>query len=350
MKQADAWGLWGRNTFRNGVLYLGWSGSCMETETNSPAVELELVTDEIPPEEAFLGRAGVYVDGEQERTVLLRGPVTVTIPLAPGKTHTVRLVRLSEAAFGLVGVRSVRFEEPAGEALAARPPRLSGRRIEFIGGSITCGYGIEAGNEFEPFSTRTENPVRAYACLTARALNAQAQLVSWSGIGVLSDYVPPEENEPREEILMGELYPFEDRQLDTRMGIPPRPCAGGFDPQLVVVHLGTNDASFVREHRDREEAFGRRYRELLDTVHRLHPDAAVLGCLGAMGTVLCREAERQLLRFGEESGCRVRWHSFPVQDGIRDGYGSDFHPSEKTHRKMALELEAVIRDMMGWRG
>ena len=350
MKQEKTWAHWGRNTFRDGVLCLGWSGSCLETETNSPAVEMDLVTDAVPLEETYLGRAGIYVDGEQERTILLRGPITVTVPLAPGKTHTVRLVRLSEAAFGLVGVRAVRFEEPAGEGLIARPPRPSGRRIEFIGDSITCGYGIEAGNEFEPFATRTENPVKAYACLTARGLNAQAQLVSWSGIGVLSDYVPPEAETPREEVLMGWLYPFENWQLDTRMGIEPGPCVPGFHPQLAVINLGTNDASYTRGIRGREEAFGRRYRELLDTVHRTHPDAAILCCLGVMGTALCPEAERQALRFARETpGCRVLWHAFREQDGARDGYGADFHPSETTHRRMAAELEAVIRDMMDWR-
>ncbi len=344
------WAHWGRNTFEDGVLYLGWSGSMLETETNSPCVTLELVTDRLVREEAHLGRAGIYVDGREERTLLLRGPAAVSVPLSPGTGHTLRLVKLSEAAFGAVGVRSVSFRAPEGEALFARAPAAPGRRIEFIGDSITCGYGVGGRDENDPFRTGGEDPMKGYAGLTADALGARAQWVSWSGIGVLSDYVPPERNEPGEEILMGQLYPFWDWRLDGRRGRAPRPYDGSFRPDLAVIHLGTNDDSFVRGDPEREAAFGVNYRALLDTVHRLNPEAAILCCLGIMGTGLCREAERQVRRFrGEVPGCRICWHSFREQDGAADGYGSDFHPSERTHRKAARELEEVIRGFMDWR-
>ena len=34
---------------------------------------------------------------------------------------------------------------------------LPERRIEFIGNSITCGYGVESENPSDPFTYETEN-------------------------------------------------------------------------------------------------------------------------------------------------------------------------------------------------
>lgn len=50
---------------------------------------------------------------------------------------------------------------------------LPERRIEFIGNSITCGYGVESENPSDPFTYETENHFYTYAARTARALKAQ---------------------------------------------------------------------------------------------------------------------------------------------------------------------------------
>ena len=45
-------------------------------------------------------------------------------------------------------------------------------KIEFIGDSITCGYGIDEMNEKGYFSTATENFTKSYAYITAENLGA----------------------------------------------------------------------------------------------------------------------------------------------------------------------------------
>ena len=45
----------------------------------------------------------------------------------------------------------------------AQAPGLPARKIEFIGNSITCGYGVEATDASMPFSNETEN--HYYTCL-----------------------------------------------------------------------------------------------------------------------------------------------------------------------------------------
>ena len=49
-------------------------------------------------------------------------------------------------------------------------PKRSSRRIEFIGNSITCGYGIEADSAREKFTYDTENHYYTFAARTAREI------------------------------------------------------------------------------------------------------------------------------------------------------------------------------------
>ena len=76
------------------------------------------------------------------------------------------------------------------------PPDLSERMIEFIGNSITCGYGNESTMAPDPFEYETENHFFTYAQLTTRALQAQAHVVARSGIGVYRSYGGPKEGTP----------------------------------------------------------------------------------------------------------------------------------------------------------
>ena len=108
------------------------------------------------------------------------------------KTVCVRVMKFSEAAFGYAGLKSLEID---GKLQMVEPVETTGEnhplKLEFIGDSITCGYGIEGVWEKDTFTTQQERPDKAYAFLTAKALGAQVQLCSWSGIGLISNYVDP---------------------------------------------------------------------------------------------------------------------------------------------------------------
>ena len=75
-------------------------------------------------------------------------------------------------------------------------PTLPDRRIEFIGNSITCGYGNESIERSDPFEYETENHYYAYAAITARNLHAQHWVVARSGIGAYRNYDGPKTGNP----------------------------------------------------------------------------------------------------------------------------------------------------------
>lgn len=76
------------------------------------------------------------------------------------------------------------------------PPNLPQRKIEFIGNSITCGYGIESVEASDPFTEETENHYYTYAAITARNLYAQHFAIARSGIGIYRNYNGPREGSP----------------------------------------------------------------------------------------------------------------------------------------------------------
>ena len=87
---------------------------------------------------------------------------------------------------GAVGVKDISAVSDRSDAVI--PEKEKALSIEFIGDSITCAYGVEGSNSYEPFRTTTENFMKSYAYLTAQKLDADYSAVSYSGYGVLSGY------------------------------------------------------------------------------------------------------------------------------------------------------------------
>lgn len=363
----------GRTTQVGDVLYLGFSASYLEFETAASRICVTMCTDAEPQEESLLGWFAVYLDdGEQPamRRALTRPEEEFVIfEEARARKVKIRLVKMSEAAFGLVGVkefeitcgdggeewdRQIRAEQECiregtkGDIRVIKTPDRP-RRIEVIGDSITCGYGNEGVLDRDTFTTAQENPEEAYAVLSANALNADYQLVSWSGIGVITNWIPEDVNEPLEEILMPDLYRYRDKRLCEKLGLPLASWdSAQYQPDLIVLHLGTNDDSYVRKIPERQAYFAGKYYAFLEQIHEQNPQAAILCTLGVMGQDLCGEEQQQTVRFAQEHpGVRIAYLVLPRQDEA-DGIGADSHPSKRTHQKTAAVLTQKIREFMDW--
>ncbi|MDE7247704.1 MAG: GDSL family lipase, partial [Lachnospiraceae bacterium] len=257
------------------------------------------------------------------------------------KELSVRIVKFSELAFGMCGIRYLLTDE--GAELRPLPQRK--KRIEFIGDSITCGYGIEGVWNVDVFNTPQENPYKDYALRMAGALDADYQLVSWSGIGLISDWIPPERDTPDETVLIPQLYPYTAYTLSRKLGIEPEQWdVSRFTPDLVVIHLGTNDDSYTREKPEREAVFAEAYRRLYHRVRENYSEAEIVCCLGLMVRTLCPVVERlvgELRAAGDEHIHYVELDRQLEEDGI----AADWHPSETTHRKAAERLTEFCRGL-----
>ncbi len=257
------------------------------------------------------------------------------------KTVCLRVMKFSEAAFAYAGFKNLEIDGDLLEPFA----ETSALKLEFIGDSITCGYGIEGVWEKDTFTTAQERPDKAYAFLTARALGARLQLCSWSGIGLVSNYVDPETIKlPDTHWLMQSVWPYTDKQLSLKLGLEPEVWdSSRFEPDIVIINLGTNDISWIRGIEDRRLNYVAQLRHLVEAVHRRSPRAKICCCLGIMGRALNESVAEALGLFKKDFPLvKTKFLSFEEQLES-DGIGADWHPSAVTHKKAAVLLTAALR-------
>ena len=261
------------------------------------------------------------------------------------KTVCVRVMKFSEAAFGYAGLKALEID---GELQVVEPVETTGAnhplKIEFIGDSITCGYGIEGVWEKDTFTTQQERPDKAYAFLTAKALGAQVQLCSWSGIGLISNYVDPETvNLPDTHWLMQANWPYTDKWLSLRLGLEPEVWdSSRYEPDVLVIHLGTNDLSWVRGLEERRLEYVAQLRQLIEAVHRRSPKAKIVCCLGLMGEAL-NDSVREAVELFKKDFPKSCAEFLPFTQQLEsDGIAADWHPSAVTHKKAAEKLTSLI--------
>ena len=299
-----------------------------------------------PETEILLPRFEVLLDGRKILDARLTAKnVTVTVFEGPDKKDAeIRLIKLSEGIQSLMALQDILTDGTA-EPLPDRPVRM-----EFIGDSITCGYGVEGKNETETFTTATENAAKGYAFLTAEALNADAVLTCFSGHGIVSGYtgdpavinntelVPPYyEKEGRNGFRLPDGRLLEEISRDFSR----------FRPDYIVLNLGTNDLSWCGTDEERGRIFAREYKAFLKTVRKDNPGARILCTLGLMGTGLNSMMQKAAEEYCRETGDRqIRLLMLEEQNAARDGYGSDYHPNEITQRLLARKVTDAIRKWM----
>ncbi len=348
LEKNNGYRLSGRYTRQDGVLYLGYSASYVEFSFHGKKAEAEFITDRLDWDENMRAWVAVFVDDMTEpvkRFPLLREKETVTlVEKAETEDTTVRIMKYSEAAFGAVGIAAIDVD---GTILPAPAPKK--KKLEVIGDSITCGYGIEGVIDVDSFKTSQENPWHAYGCLLAKKFDAEVSLVSWSGNGIISHYIDASVEEPRvDDGLMPDLYPYADFSADVRRGKAGEEFIpwdfASYQPQLIVINLGTNDCSYTRRLPERNQKFMDAYTAFLVQVRKNNPDANILCTLGVMQTELNDCVPVAVQNRNNAGDTKVYFVEAPLQNAEEDGLGADSHPTERTQQKLADFLENYIRE------
>ena len=349
----------GRFLDHEGIRYFDYSASGFSFVMKGKRAEAVILSDPDSWEQANKGVLGIFVtDGADTSIAAIPDEPTQRIILsekenhivlfdsAEEKTVTVRVMKFSECAFGYAGLKSLEID---GDLLSSpkAPASDDQLKLEFIGDSITCGYGIEGIWEKDTFTTQQERPDKAYAFLTAKALGAQVQLCSWSGIGLISNYVDPETIMlPDTHWLMQANWPYTDKSLALRLCIEPEVWdASKYQPDIVVIHLGTNDISWVRGMEERRLEYTAQLRHLIEAVHRRSPKAKICCCLGIMGEALNESVAEAVELFKKDFPAVTAKAVLFTQQLESDGIGADWHPSAVTHKKAAELLSAALRSL-----
>lgn len=347
----------GRTLYVEETRYLGFSGCSVSFTFEGKRAQASIwsnANDWGEGSDVLRGRIAVYVDGEAEpvkRICLDREEAVYTLYESEEERRvTITVVKYSEAAFGKCGIRYLEIDTDR----LLPPPAHRERKMEIVGDSITCGYGVEAENELQPFHTATENPMKSYSLLTAKALDAEASLISWSGNGIISGYVEETAAAPSDGCLMPKIYEYTDLSGSETLYGPDESKWEKWDfsrfvPDIILINLGTNDCSWCKDIQERKDVYREQYVEFLKAIRGHNPGARILCMLGTMDQRLLKEAEEAVSIFaGTEKDDAVFFLPLPPQNP-EDGYGADWHPCPRTQRLTAELVTAEVRRIMGWR-
>ncbi len=260
-----------------------------------------------------------------------QGTAEYSIDAGSAGIHTISLVKRTEAFVGTTGFTS--FETPGGKLESCRG---KGRHLEVVGDSISCGYGNEGANQNERFKPETENAYMSYASIAARELDADVDIIAWSGRKMWPDNTMPEIYDSILPTVKQPVYEFT-----------------GPAPDAVVINLATND--FGVQNPDETHWTGA-YEEFIRRIWSHYPKARVYAAIGSMMTdnwppknlaltTLRGYLQRMVARINDK---RLGLIEFDQQKMDVDGIGSDWHPSVKTHQKMGDRLAERLRKDLRW--
>ncbi|MEF2968589.1 GDSL-type esterase/lipase family protein [Paenibacillus sp. M1] len=338
----------GRTYECNGALWLALSGGGVEFSFYGKKAEITIKGDQVAGSGNNETRIGIYVNGNRVVDDMVNEPLKryTVFESDMEQNVTVKVVKLSEAAMSTVGIQEIIVD--AKEGIKPTPENI--HKIEFIGDSITCGYGVDDDDVQGTFSTTTEDVTKTYAYLTAQKLQADYSMVSFSGYGIISGYT--ENDEKLLTHLVSDYYEKVGKSEGKFDGtLVPQSVSWDFNkfvPDLIVVNLGTNDDTYTKDDPDKQADYTEQYVEFLKMVRRNNAGSKILCTLGIMGDRLYPWVEQAVSNYTKETGdANIAAMKFDVQSAA-DGYVVNSHPSEVTHRKAAEKLAAYIKELMKW--
>ena len=315
----------GRTVTKDGVTWLVQSGAAVECTVTGTEASVTIAGDgNTAGDEKYRPRYGVYVDGELIKDVVM-GETEQTVSLFSGtteRTATVKVMHLSEANNGAIGVKSFKVTSKKYEPV--KPTAKKDLTIEFVGDSITCAYGVGADSQYVSFETATEDFSKSYAYLAAQLLDADYSAVSYSGYGIYSGYSG--DGKRNTDSLVPPVY----EQVAKFGGYDAKWDFAANPNDVVFINLGTNDDSYAKDDLEtRAPLYQAAYVDFLKEVRKCNPDAAIVCTLGIMGcTELYPSIEAAVKEVGDP---KIFCYESPTHNIQRDGIGADWHPSPVTH-------------------
>lgn len=271
----------------------------------------------------------IVLDGKPAERIKLKeqeNVINVGRGLAAGR-HTLLICKSTESGIGYLEFVGIKCNE------LLKPAERPQRRIEFIGNSITCGMGADLSIPCDstPDWYDQHNAYLAYGPLTARAVQAEWQLTSVSGIGLIHSCCELKQ-------LMPQVYD----KINLRDNAIPWDFSK-YQADVVTVCLGQNDG--VQD----STLFCTAYVDFIAKLRKAYPEASIVCLTSPMADPELAALQKRFLngivrnvnKHGDQNVSRFffskRWSK-----------GCGGHPSLEDHEEIAVELTAYIRELKNW--
>ena len=312
----------------SGVVKFDWSGTYADMILCGSRLEMSA-------SDSGLNYFNVIVDGKQHSIVKTTGTEPQSIVLFEGAegTHHIRLQRRTEGFNGLTTIHSITAEGQ----LSASENTPKGRHIEFIGDSLTAGYGTDSASGAEPYTPETQNCNLAYGCYVARYFDTDYNLVAHSGQGMVRNYG---DEKCTSEYTMTNRYGLLFDEADRSQNYNFRKRS--YVPDLVVIFLGTND--FSTKPWPSFEEFSAGYANLIEQVREAHGDVPIL----CVSSYVFDPTFDYVWRIAQGDKNLHFACILPEAFAYPSELGASEHPNRVGQQKMAMTLIPYISTITGW--
>ncbi len=260
------------------------------------------------------------------------------------EAHTITIRKMSENQKGKLSINKFITDG----LIESAEDMKSKLKIEFIGDSITCGFGNLSNDRNRLFYSADENGWMSHAAIAARKLEAQFSIISCSGIALSKGIGNISWGLPS----MPELYPYTDRMIEEQQGTNSYTewDFTGNKPDIIVLNLGTNDISLIEFNGELEagiQRFEEDYEQFLRLLREKNGAEPFIICaLGSMDYYLYDNIEKVVQRFSKEKDDhRISCFKYG-RIRLTEGFGACAHPSLPTHLRMGEELAAYIKALL----
>jgi hypothetical protein len=241
-------------------------------------------------------------------------------------THTITICKATESGIGYLEFVGIQCES------LLSPTKLSKRKIEYIGDSITCGSSMDVSTPCNVGQWYDHNNAYlSYGALTARNLNAQYHLTSISGIGLIHSCC-------NNKMTMPKTFDKINLRSDTIQW-----DFRSYQPDVVTVCLGQNDG--IQD----STLFCSAYVAFIHNLRSHYPNASIICLTSPMAeqklTIVVKKYITAVANYVNVAGdSNVSFYFFTR----RFYHGCGTHPDIAEHREIAEELTAYIKNLKKW--
>ena len=274
----------------------------------------------------------VYIDGVRvaERVQVKDRKLRVTIAKFEGtKFHTIKVLKQSESAWSKSYIETLTFEG----ALLDKPQNRK-LTIEVLGDSLTTGYGNlgvrSEGNAQGGNTPLKQDATQSYGFLAAEKLNADCNIVAWSGVGLDIGWT---------HASFDVYYERHNFHRESKVAYDYSMQA----PDVLIVHLGANDFTYERDNNSADkskfvekgiklvEDIRKGYGKNMPVIWAYDPDEGVPHYIQQISEHFGGEANGFYI-------LELEWQS------TDEYWGASGHPSVAAHEKHAQMIVDLIKE------
>ena len=352
----------GRTVMNESSLPLFWSHSGIEVNVTGSElwVEVEIGCDKFEPWMVAELNGSIL-----SRQMLLPGMTAVCLyrSVESGPVKNIKFYRdlqaVNDDTETHVLIKGLRTD---GKFLPIEEKKL---KIEFVGDSITSGEGTYGAFEDSEWLAMYQSSSRTYVNMIERGLKAQARAISHGGWGVYCGW----DNDRRAAIpnIYKYVCGLSKGEKNESLGALKPYDFSSWQPDVVVVNLGTNDCSSfnspaldvpgfgICKNRKKEdgtflEEDARKIEEaivsFLGMLRECNPQAHIIWCYGMLGYEMEPLIQRAVKEYQDLTGdVKAEYVSLPC--ATTETYGSHWHPGFKNHQEAARVLGKHIGKLFG---